>query len=342
MRSIFGNTWEFAKLFPGILFLAYGLTGTSLWASENFYQGKTLRIIVTSAPGGGSDLISRILAQTMSQYIPGKPKIIVQNIPGGGNIIGMNYIYVIAKPDGLTFGHTSVPGVRDQLLSAPGVKFDYRKFDYVGNAGPSLQVFSIRASLPYKSLEDLRKSKKTIFVAAGSKGSTTSVISRILAQNGFPIKAVTGYRGSAPRVSAMLKGEVDATIVNYWQAQNEKESITPLFWIGAKGAKLAHLPNLEELPLSAETQSFTKAITIPVSLARSFLAPPKTDPKALGILQKAFKQAVESEAYVHRATSLNFPVEYKSPEETKALYLKVLDISPKSAALLEKIMGISK
>ena len=77
-------------------------------------------------------------------------------------------------------------------------------------------------------------------------------------------------------------------------------------------------------------------------MARSFLAPPKTDPKALAILQKAFKQTVESKAYVNRATNLNFPVEYIGPEETKALYLKVLDISPKSAGMLEKIMGITK
>ena len=135
----------------------------------------------------------------MPKHIPGKPSIVVQNILGASGIVALNYLYNIAKPDGLTIGHTSVPGVRDQLVGAEGVKHDFSKFEFVGSGGPTLQLFAIRSTLPYKTFEDLKKAKKTIFMAAGSVASTQAVIAGILQHEGVKIKVIPGYRGSAPR-----------------------------------------------------------------------------------------------------------------------------------------------
>ncbi|HEU4345283.1 MAG TPA: tripartite tricarboxylate transporter substrate-binding protein, partial [Candidatus Binatia bacterium] len=77
----------------------------SAYAQEPFYQGKTIRLIVGLAPGGGYDLYSRVIARQMGKHIPGNPTVVVENMTGAGSVIAANYMYKAAKPDGLTIGH---------------------------------------------------------------------------------------------------------------------------------------------------------------------------------------------------------------------------------------------
>ena len=316
-------------------------TSTAAW-SDDFYKGKTLRLIVPYPPGGGTDTFSRLVARNMPSYIPGKPTIVVQNILGASGIVALNYLYNIAKPDGLTIGHTSVPGVRDQLVGAAGVKHDYATFEYIGSGGPTLQLLAIRTALPYKSYADLKKADKPIFMAAGSVASTQAVLAAILRHEGVPIKVVTGYRGSAPRVQALVKGEADGTTVILMQIKQEKESLRPIFWVSVKGPELTDLPRLEELPLSAETRSFIKAVTAPLTAARTFLAPPKTPKDRLLILQKAFKQTVNSAEFLKVANKLNLGVRYYTAKETRDLYMSVLNTPPEAVATLKRLLNKSK
>ena len=316
-------------------------TSTAAW-SDDFYEGKSIKLIVPYPPGGGTDTFSRLVARYMPTYIPGKPTIIVQNILGASGIVALNYLYNIAKPDGLTIGHTSVPGVRDQLVGAEGVKHDYATFEYIGSGGPTLQLLAIRSALPYKSYADLKKADKTLFMAAGSVASTQAVLAAILRHEGVPIKVVTGYRGSAPRVQALVKGEADSTTVILMQIKQEKESLRPIFWVSVKGPELTDLPRLEELPLSAETRSFIKAVTAPLTAARTFLAPPKTPKDRLRILQKAFEQTIKSDEFMKVATKLNLGPRYFSAKETRDLYVSVLNTPPKSVATLKRILKKSQ
>lgn len=319
-----------------ILCLALGAFGQA--AEQPYYKGKTIRLIVPYPPGGGSDIFARLVAQNMPEHIPGEPTIIVQNVPGGSAIIGMNYLYNIAKPDGLTFGHTSVQGIRDQLLGSPGVKFDYAKFDYVGNGGPQYQLFAIRADLPYKSLEDLKKAEKPLFVAAQSQGSTPSILARLLAHEGYKAKAVYGYQGTGPSLQAVLAGEADATMLVSHQAIRVEDKIRPLFWVAEKSPPWMEVPNLQELPFTSTTRSFVTALTAPATLARAFLAPPQTRRDALGILQKAFEETAKDPEFIAQAEKIQVPVQWKNAADTKALYMQVLTMPPQAAAAFKKLM----
>lgn len=341
-RSADGNK---SVLVWSILFLittqGWGFGGVAA-AEKPFYEGKNLRILIPYAPGGTSDIFSRMLAKYMARFIPGNPSIIVQNMPGGGGLIGMNYLYNIAKPDGLTVGHTSVPGARDQLIANPGVKFDFTKFEYMGSGGGSHQVFAIRGGLPYKNLNELKNAEKTIFIAVGSKGSTSSVVTGILAREGFKVKGITGYRGSAPRSAAVLKGEVDATLFEAVTALRERNQITPFFWVAAKAKEWKQLPDLGQLPFSNITKSFLSAVTTPVNLARTYLLPPKTPKEQLQILQQAFERTVKMPEFTAQAEKINLPVHWRSADETKAMTVAVLDTPPEGVAALREILGMSK
>ena len=117
-----------------IILLAFALATTSLFAadSDNFYRGKTVRIIVGLAAGGGYDLYARTLARHMGKHIPGNPAIVVENMTGAGSIIAANYLYKVARPDGLTIGHYLGGIALQQLLGKSGIEFDALKFRYIG------------------------------------------------------------------------------------------------------------------------------------------------------------------------------------------------------------------
>src|SRR6266540_2925521 len=101
-------------------------------AQPRFFEGKTVRIIVGFSAGGGYDTYSRVIARHLGRHIPGKPSVIVENMPGAGSLIAANHLYKIAKPDGLTIGNFAGGLVLAQVLGQPGIEFDARKFAWLG------------------------------------------------------------------------------------------------------------------------------------------------------------------------------------------------------------------
>ena len=123
------------KLFRRTL-LALVLLAATCWAgivaAQDFYKGKTIRLIVATTPGGGFDAYSRMLARHIGKHISGNPTFVVENMPGAAFLIGTNYLYRQAKPDGLTLGNWIGTLVLHQLTGREGIEFDARKFEYVG------------------------------------------------------------------------------------------------------------------------------------------------------------------------------------------------------------------
>jgi len=110
------------------------LTSDITFAASPYYEGKTIRLIVGFSAGGGFDLYARTIARHMGKHIPGNPSIIVENMTGAGSLISANYVYKIAKPDGLTIGHFNATLFLNQVLEQPGIEFDARKFEFIGAA----------------------------------------------------------------------------------------------------------------------------------------------------------------------------------------------------------------
>jgi tripartite-type tricarboxylate transporter receptor subunit TctC len=104
-----------------------------LQAQTNFYQGKTITIIVGTVPGGLYDRWGRLFGRVMGKYIPGNPGMVVQNMPGGGSMVAANYLFDVAKPDGLTIGMFQTHMYLQQMVQRPEVKFDVRKFNWLGS-----------------------------------------------------------------------------------------------------------------------------------------------------------------------------------------------------------------
>src|ERR1044071_6242394 len=128
-------------------------------AQANFFQGKTIRLVVGSSIGGGYDLWARLMAQHIGKHIPGSPVVVVQNMPGAGGVVAANYVYGIAKPDGLTLGAFNPALYFDQLVGRPEVKFDWSKFTWIGSPEPNDVLHFLRTDAPFKTIDDLRNTK---------------------------------------------------------------------------------------------------------------------------------------------------------------------------------------
>src|SRR5580765_3201217 len=120
------------KIFKLWAAAALWLTLVAPASAQDFYKGKSIRLIVGASAGGGYDTYSRTIARHMGKHISGNPTFVVENMPGAGFLISANYIYKIAKPDGLTIGHFIGGLFLQQLLEKPGIEFDARNFEYIG------------------------------------------------------------------------------------------------------------------------------------------------------------------------------------------------------------------
>ncbi len=178
-------------------------------AQSNFYQGKTIRIVIGSSTGGGYDLWARVLARYYGKYIPGNPTILVQNMPGAASIVATNYLHNVAKPDGLTLGAILPAIYFDQLVGRPEVKFDFAKIAWIGSPEQNDIIHYMRADSPYRSIEDIRKAKEPPRCGSSGTGTTGFYIPRLLDEVlGTKHTIVSGYPGGSEIDLAVERGEV--------------------------------------------------------------------------------------------------------------------------------------
>jgi tripartite-type tricarboxylate transporter receptor subunit TctC len=198
----------------GVIFVFAQIAG----AQDAFYKNKTIRIIVSQSPGGGFDAYSRALARHLGKYLPGNPATLVQNMPGAGNMIAVNHLYRVAKPDGLTVGNFVGGVVLEQLLSRKGVDFDARRFEWIGVPIKYHPACVLNKSSGVATLSQWVAAKTPVKIGGTGPGSTSDQIPRVLAATvGLPLQLVSGYKGTADIRLAAESGEVDGACFA-WQS----------------------------------------------------------------------------------------------------------------------------
>ena len=273
-----------------------------LLAQTPFFEGKTVRVLVGFSPGGSYDLWSRLIAQHMSKHIPGNPSFVVQNMTGGGSMVAANYIYNVAKPDGLTFGVVT-PGLYiEQLSGRKEVQFDWGKFSWIGSPERTDRIFYIRADTPYKILEDMRKAAEPPKCGATGVGTASYYWPRLLAETfGFKVNIVPGYPGSSDVNLAIEKGEVHCwggTVQAFFGSEPgrtwAKTGYVRVLTQGGqkRHGQLADVPTVWNLMdkhgASESTRRVAKVLLSPDDLGRPFFGPPGVPADRVKILRDAF------------------------------------------------------
>jgi tripartite-type tricarboxylate transporter receptor subunit TctC len=318
-----------------------------------FYQGKTLRIIVGSDSGGLYDLWARLLAKHMPKHIPGNPSTIVQNMPGAGGLTATNYLYGLTKSDGLTLGMFQAHRYMQQLTGAQEVKFDLRKFNWIGTMEKTEVMFFVRADAPYKSFDDLLKSSEP--PRCGATGSTdgTFLLAKILEETlGAKFNLVVGYQSGNAIDLAMEKGEVicrGMIVTGHFSREpflswHKKGFDRHMVQSGQKrDPRMAEVPTLLELMDKYKTPDVSRRVAQVIlagnEYGRPMVAPPGVPLDRVKILREAYAKALKDTQLMEEAKLSKLEIEPASGEELQALTERVMNQSPEVIERVKKLLS---
>jgi tripartite-type tricarboxylate transporter receptor subunit TctC len=273
-------------------------------ANDPFFKGKMIRLVVGYAPGGGFDTFARLLARHLRRYVPGQPRIIVQNMPGAGSLVAANRIYEMQPGDGLTMVTFHFGMVTQALTRSATIKFDPLKYTWLGDPaiGGLPQVLWIRSELPIRSLEDLKSRREPLAVGQTGVGTGAAVAGEFLRQVGLPIKIVYGYRGSAASMAALERKETDGRIMTQSTMETiyrrfiDEGLVRPILIMGndPRVKPFPGVATLKDLKLTPEQQQMADFLMITWRLLRLYALPPGTPPERIKVLRQAFVKALKS------------------------------------------------
>jgi tripartite-type tricarboxylate transporter receptor subunit TctC len=283
------------------LFSVAGLTPAS---AQDFYKGKSVKLIVGAAAGGGYDSHSRLVSRHMTRHIPGSSGIVVMNMPAAGGLVATNHVYAIADKDGSAIGLFNRYTILAGILGNEQARFKVEEFNWLGTPASysdNAYLFVIRAALPQKTIEDLRNADPPLSV-----GNVGSAPVRVLKEAlGLNLKIIEGYKGSTELDLAFERGEVDGHTVGWANMLSrqpewiEKGFIRPMIQFG----RIDRLPALKDVPTAREVArtpedraliEFTEA---PLLMAFPFAAPPGVPVDRVAILRQAFRDTMNDPAY---------------------------------------------
>lgn len=322
-------------------------------AQDNFYQGKTIRLIVGTAPGGGYDLWPRMMIPYYAQHIPGKPDIIVQNMPGAGSVIAANHIYNVAKPDGLTLG-ALVPAIYfDQLIGRKEVQFDYAKFSWIGSPEQNDILHFIRADTPYRTIEDLRNAKEPPRCGSSGTGTTGHYFPRLLEEVfGVKTKIVDGYQGGSEIDLAVERGEVHCwspVVATFFGREPylgwyKRGFVRVVIQTGRKrDPRLADVPTIWELmdryKTAESARRLVQVVIAGVGLGRPILTGPGVPAERVKILRQAYARTLADPALLAEAKKRNWEVNPIAGEELESLVKEVMAQPPQVIERMKWVLG---
>jgi tripartite-type tricarboxylate transporter receptor subunit TctC len=295
-----------------------------------YYEGKILTIIVGYAPGGGYDRMARLLAKHLPRFLPGKPVVLVQNMPGASSMIAANYLYNMAKPDGLTIGTFNRYVTLAQLLKLEGVRFDLAKYAWVGSASVEAAVFTLRADLPYRTVDDLKRVKEPLYIGNTGEIDTGSQFAPLVKEfMGANVKFVT-YPQTADIILALERKEVSGYGFTYTTAKQyiDRGLIRPLIRGAISAPGIEGLPVNEDLAANKQVKTIISILSAPDRLGRPYVAPPKTPESVMAVLREAFSKLALDPQAREEAVKLKMELEYTPAPETLKLIGRILNQPP--------------
>ncbi len=316
----------------------------------SFYEGKTVRLII--GPGGGYDYWGRLVARYMAKYIPGNPAFVVQNMPGAGSVIATNYVYNVAKPDGLTVGMPTQQIYMGEFVGNPEVKFQMRKFLWIGSPDRNPAILYMRADAPYKSIHDVIKSNAAP-KCGGTGWESSSLIVALEDAIGAKFDLVIGYQEANQVDLAVVRGEVvcrDLGLTAHFSREpflswHAKGFDRHLLQTGRKrDARAADTPTIFELMDQYKTTDINRraveVLTAGEEFGHPMMAPPGTPLDRVKILREAYSKAMKDPELVAEAQKARWVIEPVSGEELQAVAERIMVQPPQVVEQVKKILRV--
>jgi len=343
------------SFFIGSLLLSCQLLsdGKAFGQAAPFYKDKTIRIIVGFTPGGLYDQYARLLARHMGKYIPGNPTIIVQNMPGAGSLTATNYVYGVAKPDGLALGMPGSGIYLDQLLGRKEALFDVRKLHWLASVDQRDLLLYMKADAPWKTIEDVMNSKEQPKCGATGSSDLTSIVVNILEETlGAKLQEVRGYPGGVEIDLAIEKGEIHCRgtgITTHYAREpyftwHKSGFDRHLIQTGQKkDPRVGDAPTLAEIMdkrnSSQLSRNVAKVLLVSATLGRPIMVTPGTPVDLVALLRDALSKTFKDPAVVEEAKKARLDLEVLTGAEVER---QIRDVMNQPKDVIERVLKLSQ
>jgi tripartite-type tricarboxylate transporter receptor subunit TctC len=312
-------------------------------AADDYFKDRQIRLIVGSAPGGGYDAYGRLLAQYMRAHIPGNPTIVVQNMPGAGSLVAANYIYNVAPKDGTVFGAVNAMLATDPLLYPERVKFDPRRFRWLGSALRETHAGFAWYTTGVKKFDDVLKDE---LIVPGTGGATNFYPMFVDALLGAKLRMIPGYQGTKQGVLAIERGEVGGIVGITWASMKatngawlSEGKIRPFVQFGLhKHPELPDVSWIYDYARNADDRAAMDLAFGNSEFGRPFMAPPGVRDTVVDTLRAAFEDTLQDPEFRADAEKRQLDIGFTSGAEIESIIDKIYKTSPAVVARVRKIV----
>ncbi|MGH7845374.1 MAG: Bug family tripartite tricarboxylate transporter substrate binding protein [Candidatus Binatia bacterium] len=329
------------------------VSSSNLWAQTPFYQGKTITVVVGYLVGDGYDNWARLVAAHIIKHIPGNPSTIIQNMPGAGSMIAANYVYNVAKPDGLTLGSIGPSLYLDQVTGKKEVQFDWAKFTWIGSTEKTPWLLYMRTDTPYKTIEDIRKATDPPKCSTTGTGTSGHFVPKLLEEAvGAKFNLVSGYKGGGEQDLALERGEVQCralSIPTFFSREpfgtwRKTHLVRLLVQTGrSRDPRAPDVPTIHEVMKQYKTpettQRFVVAVLASGDLGRPFIAPPGVANERVKILREAFMKTMKDPAFLDDVKKKKLAADPVPGDELEIMAKEIVSQPPEIAGRMKKILG---
>ncbi len=344
------------KLYPAFMLPCLAVLAAAPAAAqsvEQFYRGRTITMLVGTAPGGINDISARVTARHLSRFIPGNPMIVVQTMPGAGGLVTANRIYHGAEKDGTVLAKLERAVPQLAIQGNPNANFDPRKFTWLGSLSSyanDAYLLLINDGHSARTVADLRKPGVLVSLGADNAASSNLIFALIAKEVlGLNVNVVRGYTGAAPLFVAMQRGELDGQMVGLSSVRTGQRDLwnqkmfRPLLQFGrsTRLPELADIPMGRELAADADAVSLIEFAELPFFMALPFAAPPGLPADRAQALQHAFMEMCRDKAFIEDVERIGLDL---SPIDADGV-LKLLERSiatPKDVIARYNTLGTAK
>jgi tripartite-type tricarboxylate transporter receptor subunit TctC len=306
--------------------LVIGAAGARAQSVEAFYKGRQLSLIVFTGAGSTYDIYARVLARHLGDHIPGKPVLVVQNMPGAGGLKVEEYLYRIAPKDGSVIGTIGRGLPFEPMLGHNEANLDPLKLTWLGSMNRDDTLAMSWHTSPVKTFDDLKKHE--LLVPGTGVGADSEIMPRAFnTLAGTRFKIIEGYRDTAVAALAMERGELDGLAYWSWSAIKaahpdwlRDKKVNLLFHTGthplADAPDLPSIRNLVTNPVDHRALTFLLAREV---MGRPFLAPPDLPPERAAALRAAFAATLRDPAFVQDAERSRLEISLVTGDEVATL-----------------------
>jgi tripartite-type tricarboxylate transporter receptor subunit TctC len=308
---------------------------------EDFYKNKTVRIIVGFGPGGATDTNARLLATVLSKYIPGNPRIVVENKPGGGSLLAANTVYNNEPQDGTVIGAFSSDLVLAQARGEPGVHFDSTKYQWLASGYDTSAMCAVRTDAGVATINDVMgPNGKEIVLSSFGKGGLSHIPAVVFnSVFGTKFKVVTGYQGGAAQRLAVKNNEVQGFCTTFQTVKSTESGMFEgpgacckvLIVAGSdkedhpflKGVPVAE-KMAEELGKSKDDLAMLRAMNAPNRISIPQAVAPGVPKERVEALRRAFEQAFKDPELLKMAGKMGLDLKPKTGEQVQLIVAELL------------------